>query len=106
MFVGFLVQAYKWVEFQVFQLFRSRLERYILKTYAPLGVVFEVDSAENSNNNAVSDKLVDEEYIKKESQFESILRVKVHDKVFFTRIANVASLGMGGTKLKPCVHIK
>lgn len=97
--VGFLVQAYKWLELKLMELFSSRLERHIRRTYAPLGVVFEVDADKKStnNNNEGSKKPIDEEYVRKKSEFDSIIRVKVHDKVFFTRIANSASLGMGET---------
>lgn len=83
------------------QLFSSQLEKRIKYTYARLGVVF-VDSTEESSNNkdnnnatAVSTQTVDEQYVAKKSEFDGIIRVKVHDKVFFTRVANSASMGMG-----------
>ncbi|ODM98462.1 Cyclopropane-fatty-acyl-phospholipid synthase [Orchesella cincta] len=97
-FVGLLVQAYKWVELQLMQLFRASLEKRIRNTYAKLGVVFDFDSGkETNNNNNSSVAVVDEKYVSSKSAYKDILRVKVHDKVFFTRAANSASMGMGET---------
>ncbi|CAL8112777.1 unnamed protein product [Orchesella dallaii] len=95
-FVGLLVQAYKWVELQLMQLFRSKLQRRIVHTYAKLGIVFDIDSGKESNNNN-SLALVDDKYVTKKSAYKRIIRIKVHDKVYFTRIANSASMGMGET---------
>jgi len=97
--VGLLVYAYKWVELQFLQLFPTSLEKRIRYTYAKLGVVFDFDSGKETNNNNSSNSLalLDEKYVARKSEFKGILRVKVHDKVFFARVANSASLGMGET---------
>lgn len=108
-FVGFLVQSYKWLELRIMQLFRSTLERRVRKTYAKLGVIFDEtnegdkQTGSNNNNNDTSSSLtksgrfVDEKNVAKVSEFDGIIHVKVHDKIFYTRVANQASMGMGET---------
>ncbi|CAL8070558.1 unnamed protein product [Orchesella dallaii] len=76
--------------------FRSTMERRILHTYSKLGIVFDYDSDKEANNSKSLVSL-DENFVKRKSAFGKIIHIKLHNKLFFTRVANSATMGLGET---------
>jgi hypothetical protein len=93
---SYLIQAYKTIEFYIFKLFSDRVEKRIRRVYGKVGVEFVNDDASNSKDkHKSSDACLAN--TKVSSVRDSTISVRIHNKLFYVRLANQASLGMGET---------
>ncbi|CAL8087549.1 unnamed protein product [Orchesella dallaii] len=83
------IRAYKSIEFGIIKLFSGPINNYILRNSEKLAIVFHVPQNVNSEISAK-----EEARILEESNYPSILHVKINNLSIFSRILNQGSLAM------------
>jgi hypothetical protein len=93
---SYLIQAYKTIEFYIFKLISEKVETRVRREYRKVGVEFVDEDASNCNANHISsDDLGADSKVSSVKDRE--ITVRIHNKQFYVRLANNASLGMGET---------
>lgn len=89
-FIVALIRIYKWVEFQILKLFNPLIKRKGKELALSMGVVFHCP--EDGEKLSAEDQQL---LLERNKKYEKVIHIKVNDNLFFARVANIGSLGLG-----------